>query len=268
MKKNILPILSFIMLSYSSMINAQEIEYRGITDPALKNAQEAFRATQLQQELYMFYTLNERVPGAMETAGLNFRDKEGNIQFRPFFRWLAGPFTETKSPLTVAIEASSRGFICVQVLTAEAYTRDGRFAIDSSGRLVTLSGSYIIKNDYGGGPIVIPPGADLSISRSGVVYADGEVVGKIKVNVFTNKGMDTLVALNGNFFVSSTGGVPDLVAPEEKQYSVLQGFIEESNVTKSIVGDIAYAKNATNSIAKAAKTLARIMSSAVQAAQP
>jgi flagellar basal body rod protein FlgG len=167
----------------------------------------------------------------------------------------------------VALEAGSRGFICVQLPNAVSYTRDGRFAIDTSGRLVSLSGSYPIINEYGG-DIIIPQGADISISRSGVVYADGDVVGKIKVNVFSNKGMDTLASLNGSFFVSTSGEEPELVPEGEKKYSVLQGFIEESNVTKAIIGDVAYAKNSSNAVAKASKVLARVMSSAVQAAQP
>ena len=56
--------------------------------------------------------------------------------------------------------------------------------------------------------------------------------------------------------------------PEDYKYNVLQGFTEESNVTKGIVGDVAMLKNASNGEAKALKVIGRVMSSAVQMAQP
>ena len=116
---------------------------------------------------------------------------------------------------------------------------------------------------------VVGRGVDVAVAVGvGEAVADGDAVGKIKVDVFSNEGLNRLVVLNGSFFVSSNGEEPELMPPDDYKYSVLQGFLEESNVTKGIVGDVAMLKNASNGQAKALKVMGRVISSAVQMAQP
>ncbi|MSR89089.1 MAG: flagellar hook basal-body protein [Candidatus Margulisbacteria bacterium] len=260
---------AFIALAFLvTESRAQDYEYDEVLEPSMKMGMESLRAHQMQAMNYVFYNMNVGTPGFLEPGLWNIRNKEGSVKARPFYRWIMGPLTQTRDHMTMALDANSRGFFVVQLPGALSYTRDGRIRLDTSNRLVTMQGSYPFVNVYGGGAIIVPQGADLSISRSGVVYADGDAVGKIKVDVFSNAGLNRLVVLNGSFFVSSNGEEPELMPPDDYKYSVLQGFIEESNVTKGIVGDVAMLKNASNGETKALKIIGRIISSAVQMAQP
>lgn len=236
-----------------------------VGDPALQVSMESMRAHQIQYQMYLFYTINIDTPGFVETGGYNVRKPNGEILMEPFYRWRSGPVIETNSDLDVYLDANSRGLMAVQLPTTVAYTRNGRMRIDSSNRLVTHQGSYPVINALGGGFMFIPQGADVTISASGMVYADSDPVGKIKVLVFSNKGLEELATLNGVFFVSANKGIePEILAGGEKNYRVRQGFIEDNNVLKAIVGDVGMLKRSYNATAKAAKVLARVMGTSVQ----
>lgn len=257
------------LLSLQLPALAQYWEYEEILDPALRSSMQGLRAHQVQDTNFIFYTLNIDTPGFVEIGAYNFREKgTGDIKVLPFYRFRSGPVAETNEAMNIYIDADSRGFMMVQFPNTFAYTRDGRLRIDSSGRLVTMQGSYPILNSDGGGAIFIPAGAEVAISKNGSVFADSDKVGQIRVMAFTSKGLSKLVTLNGSFFVSADGQVPETDPSGEQAYGVFQGFLEESNVLKSIVGDIGFYKNAVNSIGKSAKTVSRAMSSAVQLGNP
>jgi flagellar basal body rod protein FlgG len=124
----------------------------------------------------------------------------------------------TGSPLHAAITGS--GYFAVQSPSGgERYTRRGDFQIDDLGQLVLPDGSVALGN---GGPIGVPPGAAVELRGDGVVVANGEEVGRLRVVDFGErpeftKTRDGLLASRGP-------GTP----VERPQLQV--GFVEASNV--------------------------------------
>lgn len=130
-----------------------------------------------------------------------------------------GPLEQTGNPLDLAIEGE--GFFVVQTAAGEAYTRDGRFAMDTLGRVITRNGDLVMGD---GGPITIDPeGGPISISREGSVSQNEALVGTFRTVAF-----NTPAALEkvGNNLWRATGEAPR--APENSR--IAAGFVEGSNV--------------------------------------
>ncbi|WP_027210697.1 flagellar basal-body rod protein FlgF [Burkholderia sp. WSM2232] len=78
-----------------------------------------------------------------------------------------GPIQQTGNPLDVAIEGP--GWLAVQTADGgEAYTRAGNLHIDQNGQLVNATNQVVLGN---GGPMAVPPGAQITIGRDGTVTA-------------------------------------------------------------------------------------------------
>ncbi|MDE1181232.1 flagellar basal-body rod protein FlgF [Paraburkholderia sp.] len=79
----------------------------------------------------------------------------------------AGPIQQTGNPLDVAVQGP--GWLAVQTADGnEAYTRAGNLHVDQNGQLVTATNLPVIGN---GGPLSIPPGAEVTIGKDGTVTA-------------------------------------------------------------------------------------------------
>lgn len=78
-----------------------------------------------------------------------------------------GPISQTGNPLDVAVQGP--GWLAVQTADGEeAYTRAGNLHADQNGQLVTASNLQVIGS---GGPIALPPGAEVSIGKDGTISA-------------------------------------------------------------------------------------------------
>jgi flagellar basal-body rod protein FlgF len=76
-----------------------------------------------------------------------------------------GPISKTGNPLDVAIQGP--GWLSVQTPDGnEAYTRAGNLHVDQNGQLVTANNLQVIGT---GGPIAIPPGAQVTIGTDGTI---------------------------------------------------------------------------------------------------
>lgn len=132
-----------------------------------------------------------------------------------------GALRQTGGPFDLAIDG--QGFFKVATAAGERYTRDGRFKLDSAGKLVTQDGDAV-QGD--GGDIVIDPlkGA-VSISESGIVSQEGQRVAQIAVVRF-----DSLAALekDGNNLYRNAS---NLTAQPSTDAKLRQGMLEGSNVT-------------------------------------
>lgn len=149
-----------------------------------------------------------------------------------------GPLMQTGRKLDVAIRGP--GWLAVQGLDGvEAYTRAGGLEVSADGTLQTRSGLAVLGD---GGPIVVPPGAEVSIGSDGTVVAQlGAAppvdVGRIRrVNPppgELRKGADGLMR--------TAGGEP---APADETVRLADGAVEGSNVNPvaSMVGLIAAAR--------------------------
>ncbi len=92
----------------------------------------------------------------------------------------AGSMEQTGNPLDFAIEGE--GFFAVQTAAGEAFTRDGRFSLNTQGQIVTRNGDLVMGD---GGPITLnPSGGAISVSREGTISQDGATAGTLRVSNF------------------------------------------------------------------------------------
>jgi flagellar basal-body rod protein FlgG len=141
-----------------------------------------------------------------------------------------GTFQPSGDPMHMAINGD--GFFQVTLPDGTAaYTRDGSFAIDSAGQVVTADGYLLEPN------IVIPTGAtQISISQTGIVSAKlagaDEVteIGTVQLSTFSNPA--GLTRMGQNLYLQSAGsGTATQTNPGEQGAGLInQYFLEGSNV--------------------------------------
>ncbi len=159
-----------------------------------------------------------------------------------------GSFQQTGNPLDLTIQG--RGFFQVQLPSGDtAYTRAGKFSIDSQGQIVTQNGDPVQPG------ITIPSDAQsIHISQDGTVSViqpagTQTVVGQIQIADFINPA--GLTHLGSNLFqTSNASGEAVIGNPSENGLgSVGQGMLEMSNVSmveemvNLIAGQRAYEMN-------------------------
>ena len=149
-----------------------------------------------------------------------------------------GDLIQTDNELDIAIEGS--GFFQITMPDGNiAYTRAGTFKLDGDGRITTSDG-YPLDPE-----IVIPEDAVLvTISETGVVSAtlgddtESTEIGNIDLAIFVNDA--GLQAIGRNLFreTESSGAAAVGVPGNEGYGTLLQGFVENSNV--NMVEEIAH----------------------------
>ncbi len=191
----------------------------------------------------------------------NLRGFTGGSFVSPTYTsFAAGPVETTGNPLDVAL--SGDGFFAVLDGQTTRYTRDGRFSLDESGRLVTASGGLPVLND-GGGFITVPSQAAgrVRIDANGQVRAGRQTFGQVGVVRFADN--DSLRKVGGNLLEAF-----DRAKPVEPHLQT--GAIEGSAVdpTQAMVSMIevsrAYQMNATlagladSTLSRAVNDIARL----------
>jgi flagellar basal-body rod protein FlgF len=131
-----------------------------------------------------------------------------------------GSLKQTHNDFDVAIEGDA--FFTVAGADGDRYTRDGRFRLDATGKLVTQSGASVL--DEGGGEITLRrEGSAPAIAADGTISQDGQRVARLGLVRF-----DSLAALSktgDNLFLAD--GAAPVPAPDVR---VAQGMVESSNV--------------------------------------
>ena len=143
--------------------------------------------------------------------------------------FIQGNLKETGRPTDLAIKGE--GFFVVFTDGEERYTRDGSFAIDSEGFLVTKEGFRVLGEK---GEIWIGQG-DIDVNGNGEVYSEGELVDRLKLVTFEHP--EYLVKIGDNLYRARQRAI----AKQGIEGEVLQGFVESSNVNaiKEMVNMIA-----------------------------
>lgn len=141
-----------------------------------------------------------------------------------------GNLTATDNTFDLAIQGN--GFFQIQLPTGEtAYTRDGTFQLNENGEIVTHDG-YPLEP-----AVSVPEDAiDVTVNAAGEVLAkiEGQVdlqnVGQIQLARFQNPA--GLHAKGDNLLMETTAsGAPQVANAQEEGFgSLLQGFLETSNV--------------------------------------
>lgn len=130
-----------------------------------------------------------------------------------------GSVSQTGNTFDLAIDGD--GFFVVNTPEGKAYTRQGNFKLDATGRLVTADGYEV----SGGGPIVIN-GSRVEINARGEILVDGSPVGTLEVVDFPKP-----YALQKNGSALFTPTDPQAVAQPVQGEPVRQGYLELSNVS-------------------------------------
>ena len=159
----------------------------------------------------------------VRTAAIYRISEQGNLQ-------------QTSNSLDLAIRGN--GFFQVTLPSGEtAYTRDGTFSLSPEGQIVTADGLLVQPG------VTVPTNAtSITINAGGQVQATIEgqaapqLVGQLELATFPNEtGLD---AQGGNLFLQSaaSGAAATAVPGSPGVGSVLQGFVETSNV--NVVSEI------------------------------
>jgi flagellar basal-body rod protein FlgF len=168
------------------------------------------------------------MPGASDG---DFSGKDNRISFvQDTGTWIdfsPGTMQRTGDPLDVAI--NGKGFFQVQTSRGPRYTRNGAFAINAQGQLVTSGGDLVLGTT---GPMnFAPTDRNVIISGSGMISTrDGNSTTSIQ------RGQLQLVDFDNPQQMQKDGASLFQAPPEANQKpiapgtSVVQGSIEKSNV--------------------------------------
>ena len=134
-----------------------------------------------------------------------------------------GSFKVTGNKLDLALEGT--GFFNIEYASksrnaSTKYTRDGSFSINNEGMLVTEDGDYLLGEN---GRIQIPSGAEVVVDELGNVYADEQLVDKIKLSDFED--YNYLKKFGENLYTAVDGATE-----KTGDGKVRQGYLEMSNI--------------------------------------
>lgn len=147
-------------------------------------------------------------------AGLTLPDYKEDIDFTP------GLTTLTGEPLDVAVDGD--GYFTIETEQGPRYTRNGNFSLDADATLVAFDGQPVLGTS---GPIQFDPArGPATINRNGEVFQDGENIGKLSIARFADQR--ALIPQGDGRFRAA----PNVPAEEATDASVLQGYLEQSNV--------------------------------------
>lgn len=150
-----------------------------------------------------------------------------------------GNLTQTSRSLDFAIDGE--GFFVIEGNEGEElYTRNGNFAINDEGELVTMSGNRVFGEN---GPIKFE--LELTDISKLIVGADGRIMlGELEINKLMVVDFEdkSKLAMMGNSLFRNTD--PDIAPVEPERVSVAQGFLESSNsnMIKSMIDSITGAR--------------------------
>lgn len=135
-----------------------------------------------------------------------------------------GSIRQTGGTFDMALSGS--GFFTLKVIdkagnTHTRYTRNGQFTLTKEGLLVDSEGNAVQGQ---GGDIVIDPSCrNVSISRTGQIFADGEQVDTLLISDFEDYDY---LAKHGDTTYEALPGATE----KDPEAEILQGFTEQSNV--------------------------------------
>lgn len=155
-----------------------------------------------------------------------------------------GHFEVTGDPLDLAI--NGEGFFQTQLADGRiAYTRDGSFAVDANGRLVTAAGNPLLPEvqvPEDATRFYVYPNGAVFVQRGAADRADAwQQIGQLQVAVFPNP--QGLISVGANQFVATPAagapqvGTPGDLVPGEANLrfgEVLFATLESSNVNPAV----------------------------------
>ena len=132
--------------------------------------------------------------------------------------WTPGTLRPTGNPLDLAINGD--GYFVVNTPDGDRYTRNGRFALDASGQVVTGNGNMVASD---GGPILVPnEDTKIIVAADGTVSTETGIIGHLRIVHFDDP--QALSAIGGGLYSTEAAPQPDSAS------KITQGMVEDSNV--------------------------------------
>jgi flagellar basal body rod protein FlgG len=204
-----------------------------MTDSILRIGESALKTTDEKVKSLVNKMVNAETPGfkgsdvmvrsfplELDAAQKKIQSEEPRVEGN-FYNQIKGSLVRTGGTTDFAL--GSDGFFVVSCPWGEGYTRDGRFSIDSEGKLVSTAGHFPLLGQNG--PIIVPPGSDIEVSQTGEIKVGGTLVDRIRVVNF--ESLKELESINGSIFKNAGGQLTPLEIDSPR---IIQGYIEASNV--------------------------------------
>jgi flagellar basal-body rod protein FlgF len=152
------------------------------------------------------------------TVGTGER-KHVEIATRTATDWTQGQLERTENQLDFALEGT--GFFAVETPSGRAYTRDGRFRLDSEGKVLTPDGFEVA---WDGAPARLQPtGEQITVDASGAVRQGGASIGRLRIVDFADPQR---LEQDAKGYWRAPRGLDE----QPSNASVRQGSVERSNV--------------------------------------
>jgi len=159
---------------------------------------------------------NDLVTGSGENA-LSFSSTG-----KTYLNTQSGGIEQTGNPLDFAIQGDA--WFSIQTPDGQVLTRDGRFAMNDAGELLTLQGYPVL--DAGGAPIQLDPrGGEPQAGGDGMLFQNGNPMGALGLFAY-EPGADFTRYENSGVVPR---GQPEPIV-DRNDVGVKQGFLEKSNV--------------------------------------
>jgi flagellar basal-body rod protein FlgF len=170
-----------------------------------------YKKDTIRFEAVLAATASQGAEAAVDTPSLI--TKEYSVDFS------AGQVKLTDNTFDIALDGD--GFFVVNTPEGKAYTRQGNFRMDASGKLVTVDGYEVL----GGGGAILINGGSVSFDSKGKIFVEGLETGVIDVVDFP-KPYDLKKMGSALFMPNNPASTPQRATAT----TVMQGHLEGSNV--------------------------------------
>lgn len=165
----------------------------------------------------------------LSAANVDVKTKEGNSRIRQVTDFAQGDLALTSNPLDIAL--SGKGFFVVKKDSTTELTRNGRLKVSDDGYLVNQMGNRVqgANGDIHLGEILEEKHDSITITKKGEIRIGNKVVDTILV--VQPEHPQENVRTNGLSFITEED---NLKPAEDTEYSIEQGYLEDSNINPII----------------------------------
>lgn len=225
-----------LLWANSGAMIAQQEKLDSISNNLANISTTAYKKTEVNFEDLLYESLERRGYPTTDTNKDSLQNGTG-VKASKWVRGDAqGSLLETGKKTDLALDG--KGYFEVTLPNNQrAYTRDGSFNVDVVGNLVDKNGNKVTLIDKNGNEVNYENSALKLNGDNFIVSEDGEVnvavgdkyenLGKIKVSKFV--GSNSLMSIGDSLYAQ----VPGATVEAADDYSMLQGYLEQSNVDVS-----------------------------------